>query len=193
VERAKALKVNAGTEPDADLGPVISKQVRPHFHVCYLPQLTNFGDKWVENAITFHYLFCITYGNCSFSLWVAAYWHFLFCMSLCWLFQTVDYLSILPFTGKGTNTQINSKWCWKWCQTTAWREEYSGTVWYFNVLLSLSVAMIVLFMVCMNYLCGVLNSGWYACAVQEAASFLKILSRNCSESSDWMSRNYSDF
>lgn len=27
VERAKALKVNAGTEPDADLGPVISKQV----------------------------------------------------------------------------------------------------------------------------------------------------------------------
>jgi hypothetical protein len=114
----------------------------------------------------------------------------LICMSLCWLFQTVDYLSILPFTGKGTNTQINSKWCWKWCQTTAWREEYSGTVWYFNVLLSLSVAMIVLFMVCMNYLCGVLNSGWYACAVQEAASCLKIVSRNYS---DWMSRNYSDF
>lgn len=27
VERAKTLKVNAGTEPDADLGPVISKQV----------------------------------------------------------------------------------------------------------------------------------------------------------------------
>ncbi|KAJ0010434.1 hypothetical protein Pint_33460 [Pistacia integerrima] len=27
VERAKALKVNAGTEPDADLGPVISKQI----------------------------------------------------------------------------------------------------------------------------------------------------------------------
>uniref|UniRef100_A0A2P2LJD7 methylmalonate-semialdehyde dehydrogenase (CoA acylating) n=1 Tax=Rhizophora mucronata TaxID=61149 RepID=A0A2P2LJD7_RHIMU len=27
VERAKVLKVNAGTEPDADLGPVISKQV----------------------------------------------------------------------------------------------------------------------------------------------------------------------
>lgn len=27
MERAKALKVNAGTEPDADLGPVISKQV----------------------------------------------------------------------------------------------------------------------------------------------------------------------
>ncbi|XP_075663559.1 methylmalonate-semialdehyde dehydrogenase [acylating], mitochondrial-like isoform X1 [Castanea sativa] len=26
VERAKALKVNAGTEPNADLGPVISKQ-----------------------------------------------------------------------------------------------------------------------------------------------------------------------
>jgi len=26
IERAKALKVNAGTEPDADLGPVISKQ-----------------------------------------------------------------------------------------------------------------------------------------------------------------------
>lgn len=28
MERAKALRVNAGTEPDADLGPVISKQVR---------------------------------------------------------------------------------------------------------------------------------------------------------------------
>jgi hypothetical protein len=27
VECAKSLKVNAGTEPDADLGPVISKQV----------------------------------------------------------------------------------------------------------------------------------------------------------------------
>ena len=27
VERAQALKVNAGTEPDADIGPVISKQV----------------------------------------------------------------------------------------------------------------------------------------------------------------------
>lgn len=27
VERAKALKVNAGTEPDTNLGPVISKQV----------------------------------------------------------------------------------------------------------------------------------------------------------------------
>lgn len=26
-ERAKVLKVNAGTEPGADLGPVISKQV----------------------------------------------------------------------------------------------------------------------------------------------------------------------
>ncbi|XP_057976262.1 methylmalonate-semialdehyde dehydrogenase [acylating], mitochondrial isoform X2 [Malania oleifera] len=28
VERAKSLKVNAGTEPDADLGPVISKQAK---------------------------------------------------------------------------------------------------------------------------------------------------------------------
>ncbi|MCD7457449.1 Methylmalonate-semialdehyde dehydrogenase [Datura stramonium] len=27
LERAKTLKVSAGTEPDADLGPVISKQV----------------------------------------------------------------------------------------------------------------------------------------------------------------------
>lgn len=26
-ERAKSLKINAGTEPDADLGPMISKQV----------------------------------------------------------------------------------------------------------------------------------------------------------------------
>ncbi|CAL5379383.1 unnamed protein product [Camellia sinensis] len=36
VERAKSLKVNAGTEPDADLGPVISKQAKEH--VCRLIQ-----------------------------------------------------------------------------------------------------------------------------------------------------------
>ncbi|KAF3945546.1 hypothetical protein CMV_028090 [Castanea mollissima] len=32
VERAKALKVNAGTEPNADLGPVISKQATERIH-----------------------------------------------------------------------------------------------------------------------------------------------------------------
>lgn len=32
IERAKALKVNAGTEPDTDLGPVISKQVCSWFY-----------------------------------------------------------------------------------------------------------------------------------------------------------------
>ncbi|XP_061370845.1 methylmalonate-semialdehyde dehydrogenase [acylating], mitochondrial-like isoform X1 [Gastrolobium bilobum] len=32
VERAKALKVNAGTEPDADLGPVISRQAKERIH-----------------------------------------------------------------------------------------------------------------------------------------------------------------
>ncbi|KAF2320585.1 hypothetical protein GH714_028605 [Hevea brasiliensis] len=32
VERAKALKVNAGTVPDADLGPVISKQAKERIH-----------------------------------------------------------------------------------------------------------------------------------------------------------------
>lgn len=31
VERAKSLKVNVGTDPDADLGPVISKQVHEFF------------------------------------------------------------------------------------------------------------------------------------------------------------------
>ncbi|KAL7236083.1 hypothetical protein ACSBR1_019366 [Camellia fascicularis] len=36
VERAKSLKVNAGTEPDANLGPVISKQAKEH--VCRLIQ-----------------------------------------------------------------------------------------------------------------------------------------------------------
>ncbi|CAK9141673.1 unnamed protein product [Ilex paraguariensis] len=36
VERAKALKVNGGTEPDADLGPVISKQAKER--VCRLIQ-----------------------------------------------------------------------------------------------------------------------------------------------------------
>uniref|UniRef100_A0A5B6YIM1 methylmalonate-semialdehyde dehydrogenase (CoA acylating) n=1 Tax=Davidia involucrata TaxID=16924 RepID=A0A5B6YIM1_DAVIN len=36
VERAKALKVNAGTEPDADLGPVISKQAKGR--ICRLIQ-----------------------------------------------------------------------------------------------------------------------------------------------------------
>ncbi|GKV15153.1 hypothetical protein SLEP1_g25955 [Rubroshorea leprosula] len=30
VERVKALKVNAGTEPDTDLGPLISKQAKEH-------------------------------------------------------------------------------------------------------------------------------------------------------------------
>ncbi|KAL9685708.1 hypothetical protein QQ045_023159 [Rhodiola kirilowii] len=32
VERAKALKVNGGLEPDADLGPVISKQAKERIH-----------------------------------------------------------------------------------------------------------------------------------------------------------------
>ncbi|XP_028204320.1 methylmalonate-semialdehyde dehydrogenase [acylating], mitochondrial-like isoform X5 [Glycine soja] len=32
VEHAKALKVNVGTEPDADLGPVISKQAKERIH-----------------------------------------------------------------------------------------------------------------------------------------------------------------
>ncbi|KAI8011076.1 hypothetical protein LOK49_LG06G01955 [Camellia lanceoleosa] len=36
VERAKSLKVNVGTEQDADLGPVISKQAKEH--VCRLIQ-----------------------------------------------------------------------------------------------------------------------------------------------------------
>ncbi|KAF1861435.1 hypothetical protein Lal_00025753 [Lupinus albus] len=32
IKRAQALKVNAGTEPDADLGPVISKQAKERIH-----------------------------------------------------------------------------------------------------------------------------------------------------------------
>ncbi|XP_058190434.1 methylmalonate-semialdehyde dehydrogenase [acylating], mitochondrial-like isoform X2 [Rhododendron vialii] len=36
VERAKSLKINAGTEPDADLGPMISKQAKEH--ICRLIQ-----------------------------------------------------------------------------------------------------------------------------------------------------------
>ncbi|KAL2343864.1 hypothetical protein Fmac_005149 [Flemingia macrophylla] len=32
IDRAKALKVNAGTEPDIDLGPVISKQAKERIH-----------------------------------------------------------------------------------------------------------------------------------------------------------------
>ncbi|CAN1293236.1 Methylmalonate-semialdehyde dehydrogenase [acylating], mitochondrial, partial [Linum perenne] len=32
VQFAKALKVNSGTEPDADLGPVISKQAKERIH-----------------------------------------------------------------------------------------------------------------------------------------------------------------
>lgn len=31
VDRAKALKVNVGTEPSADLGPVITKEVNTSF------------------------------------------------------------------------------------------------------------------------------------------------------------------
>jgi len=44
IERAKALKVNAGTEPDADLGPVISKQVSLLSLACYS----------IINAMTIH-------------------------------------------------------------------------------------------------------------------------------------------
>ena len=39
MERAKSLKVNAGTHPDADLGPVISKQVREYFRVGHFSKL----------------------------------------------------------------------------------------------------------------------------------------------------------
>lgn len=44
MEAAKALKVSAGTEPDADLGPVISKQVstlKVFFPFSSLSQTTN--------------------------------------------------------------------------------------------------------------------------------------------------------
>lgn len=37
MERAKALKVNSGTEPDADLGPVISKQVIDRYRCHGIP------------------------------------------------------------------------------------------------------------------------------------------------------------
>lgn len=43
VERAKALKVNSGTEPDADLGPVISKQVL----IIFLPYILNFYFSYI--------------------------------------------------------------------------------------------------------------------------------------------------
>lgn len=45
MERAKALKVNAGTEPDADLGPVISKQVRTQFPNFYQLHTAYSGNK----------------------------------------------------------------------------------------------------------------------------------------------------
>ena len=52
VEHAKSLKVNAGTDPDADLGPVISKQVRACCDV-------NIGKGFVFGTLFSHYLlFC---------------------------------------------------------------------------------------------------------------------------------------
>lgn len=51
VERAKALKVNAGTEPDADLGPVISKQVTVKFFDRILKLILIV----MKSSITFHF------------------------------------------------------------------------------------------------------------------------------------------
>lgn len=36
-ERAKALKVNVGTDPEADLGPVITKEVHTYLYNQFLP------------------------------------------------------------------------------------------------------------------------------------------------------------
>ena len=50
VERAKALKVNAGTEPDADVGPVICKPVSSYVVHCIISSSMNFEENrnWVK-------------------------------------------------------------------------------------------------------------------------------------------------
>ncbi|KAL1534404.1 Methylmalonate-semialdehyde dehydrogenase [acylating], mitochondrial, variant 2 [Salvia divinorum] len=77
VERAKALKVSAGTDPEADLGPVISQQVNyQYFHTELIkmfiynsssPLLSHKAQKLsvfiiVVNSVQLHFF------NCKFSL-----------------------------------------------------------------------------------------------------------------------------
>lgn len=54
MERAKALKVNAGTEPDADLGPVISKLVSTHFQIFTNSKQLILATNDAETFLTFH-------------------------------------------------------------------------------------------------------------------------------------------
>lgn len=79
VEHAKALKVSAGTEPDADLGPVISKQVIYVSDISHLLHttictLTNSHDK-VRNHFR---LFSLDNLECRYSLGVQAEISYLF-------------------------------------------------------------------------------------------------------------------
>lgn len=52
VEGGKSLKVTAGTEPDADLGPVISKQVRT-WKFLFFPLLPE--DQFYDNIMFFYF------------------------------------------------------------------------------------------------------------------------------------------
>lgn len=98
VERANSLKVNAGSEPGTDLGPVISKQVNKLTWTIIL----NIHDK-IETFFLQLFVLHIYFACKPFALNM---------ISLC--------------TGKGSNLQTDPNWRWKWCQTCAWWEKCCG-------------------------------------------------------------------
>ncbi|KAF2294234.1 hypothetical protein GH714_008441 [Hevea brasiliensis] len=83
VERAKALKVNAGTVPDADLGPVISKQAKERIHrliqsgVESGAKLLLDGRKIVVSYSTFNFLhhYFVTSHHCRIRMGGSGYEH----------------------------------------------------------------------------------------------------------------------
>lgn len=59
VEHAKALKVNAGTDPAADLGPVISKQVHPWFIILSVHYWMSFANCGFNFIYIYIYIFVL--------------------------------------------------------------------------------------------------------------------------------------
>ena len=98
MERAEALKVNAGTEPDTDLGPVISKQVSTYFWLSFptpgILLLLSVSNKYTYTNKEIVYSFTIYNPLALEALFLR-------------LIQTGEF----SFSGKGTNMQINSDWC----------------------------------------------------------------------------------
>lgn len=75
MERAKSLRVNAGTVPDADLGPVISKQVimihpkfsfSPFLFGMFIPYMQRYAGRSSLLMVSLSYkwmMFCSIYSN----------------------------------------------------------------------------------------------------------------------------------